>query len=392
MERRVVISGIGLYSCLGTKLDEIGKKLECNKNTLNVGKFLKIEPFNKMYFGVGDIDDPEMSFYRNLEKIELIALKTIGSCLNDSRLTKEDICNMEDKVGLSLSTSLAGIDHIIKSVEVAENAGEWLVYCRRFINLIMSEIGIGGPCYTTSSACAAGTAGVGLGFDMIKSEEVDMCIVGGVDHLSLFSILGFNSLSTLSRGICRPFDLKRNGINLGEGACFFILEEFDHALLRNAPLYGEILGYGLANDAYSMTSPNPDGTAARYAMEMALREAKLKEDEHIYINAHGTGTMANDSMEIKAIREVWNDKRMLVSSTKSRTGHCLGAAGSIELAIALCSLIYKKQYLTFHSELDITENKEIFQGIETECFKYALSNSFAFAGHAASIVIGVIDK
>lgn len=389
MARRVVITGIGITCCLGDGIDEVAYNLEQGISGLKKGNYFDINSFDEVYFGKCRDNGTELTDFKDLEKIEEMAIRTINQCLEDGQLKKEDIAQLNARLGLSLSTSLAGIDHVIKSVESSENKGEWVLYCRRLMSSIMAKIGIGGTCYTTSSACAAGTAGAGVAFDMIRNDSADIFLVGGVDHLSLFSIMGFNSLNTISGEICKPFDSKRDGINLGEGACFFIFEELNHALKRSAAIYGEVLGYGLGNDAYHMTSPDPKGTAAKHAIYMAMKEAEIGKEENIYINAHGTGTQNNDSMELGAIKEIWKNEKIFVSSTKSRTGHCLGAAGSIELAVALCALKFKQAYPTIHSDLDMISDNDIIKGKNFKGdFSYALSNSFAFAGHAASVLIG----
>lgn len=389
MRRRVVITGMGITCCLGENKEEVMNNLDRDISGLNKQTCFNIELLRELYFGKSKSEDIRLEKYEDKEKIEEMAIQTIWQALNDCNMDKAYIEKLSDRVGLSLSSSLAGIDHIIKSAEVSQNRGEWLVYSRRFMNLIMNEIGIKGTCYTTSSACAAGTSGVGIAFDLIRDNELDVAIVGGVDHLSLFSIFGFYALKSLSKEICKPFDNERDGINLGEGACFFILEELDHAIARQATIYGEILGYGLANDAYHMTTPDPNGYGAMLSMNMALDEANLDKNKWIYINAHGTGTKANDAMELDAIRKIWKSENVFVSSTKSRTGHCLGAAGSIELAIAIFSLKYHKVYSTINSKLNMLECNTIIQRDENNYeFQYALSNSYAFGGHTASILIG----
>lgn len=388
MKRRVVITGIGITCCLGEGKEEVRNRLDQEVIGLRKQPNFHIELIKDTYFGKCNFDDTNMEHYEEKEKIEHMAIHTIKEAIEDSLLSKTYIESLADRAGLSLSSSLAGIDHIMKAAEVNQHKGEWLINSRRFTNLIMNEAGIKGTCYTTSSACAAGTAGIGIGYDLICNDDLDLAVVGGVDNLSLFSIFGFYSLKTLCRDICKPFDKERSGINLGEGACFFILEELEHALARRANIYGEILGYGLANDAYHITSPDPEGYGAIAAMKMAINEANIDKNEKIYINAHGTATKANDSMEIEAIKKIWDNDLLFVSSSKSRTGHCLGAAGSIELAISLFSIKYNKFYPTLNSNLDILESYHILKkGENTNRIRYALSNSLAFAGNTASILI-----
>lgn len=388
MSRRVVVTGIGITCCLGETKEEVIYSLDNDICGLKKQDYLNIECLKDLYFGKSKNEDILLENCEDLEKTEYMAIKTIHQALNDSHIEKEYIDKWDDRVGLSLSSSLVGIDHIIKSAEVDQNKGEWLIYSRRFANYIMEQIGIKGTCYTTSSACAAGTAGVGIAFDLVRDNDLDVAIVGGVDELSLFSIFGFYALRNLSKGICKPFDNERDGINLGEGACFLILEELEHAIARETTIYGEILGYGIANDAYHMTAPDPNGYGASLAINMARENVNIDENSRIYINAHGTATKANDAMELDIITKEFGEDNVFVSSTKSRTGHCLGAAGSIELAISLLSVKNKKAYATINSNLNMLENTKIIQNRDkNQKFQYAMSNSYAFGGHAASILI-----
>ncbi|WP_054743363.1 beta-ketoacyl-[acyl-carrier-protein] synthase family protein [Cellulosilyticum ruminicola] len=386
--RRVVVTGIGICCDLGNGKEEVFTRLKAGKNGMRQLDNLDIEPLRRKYFGKSPIAEKMIEQPSDSERIEYMCMDVIEEALADSYLTKEDIEQIDDRFALSLATSLTGIQHIGKSLVYNNEKGDWLLHSRQLLNHIMMKVGVNGSCYLTSSACAAGTAGAGLGFDLIKNDEADIALVGGGDHLSMFSIFGFNTLNTLSKEVCKPFDLERDGINLGEGACFFIFEELEHALNRKADIYGEILGYGLGNDAYNMTSPDPKGIGAKAVMNMALKEGNVPEDEGLYINAHGTGTKVNDIMEIQAVSELGKEREIFLSSTKSMTGHCLGAAGSIELAFTIVSLMNQQTWPTIHSNLDIVEDNKILD--YSKCpfnFKYALSNSFAFAGHAASILV-----
>jgi 3-oxoacyl-[acyl-carrier-protein] synthase II len=243
------------------------------------------------------------------------------------------------------------------------------------------------------SACAAGTAGAGIAFDLIKEGKADVMIAGGADPLTKFACTGFHSLKSLSPTCCTPFDKEHDGIIIGEGSAFFVIENLEHAKKRNAKIYGEILGYSINNEAYHITSPQPSGDGALISMKEALRKSNLSLDKLDYINAHGTATKANDNMELKAITNLLGDKvkDVAISSTKSMTGHCLGAAGSIELAIAMISL--SKGFIPPTSTLrNPQEGFEDYNLVKEKGMKkelnYILSNSFAFAGNTSSIVIG----
>lgn len=388
MSRRVVVTGIGISCSLGDSREEFINSLNLDVTGLKKQEYFQNCGFGSYYFGKSNNDDVILKKVGDWEKIECMALKSIYEALSDSGITSEHISRLGERMGVSLSSSLAGIDHIVKSVAETDTKGEWLLYSRRFMNLIMLETGIRGTCYVTSSACAAGTAGIGIAYDLIRDDVLDIAVAGGVDHLSLFSIFGFHSLRSLSRDRCKPFDKERDGINLGEGSCFLILEEVEHAKRRGASIYGEIAGYGIANDAYHPTTPDPDGYGAARAVHMAVDDWERIKTEMLYINAHGTATAANDAMEMNMIKREFQGMDVFVSSTKSRTGHCLGAAGSIELAIALLSLNQGKAYGTLNSKLDMEGCSELLKHDERkQDFRFAISNSYAFGGHVASIFI-----
>ncbi len=389
MNRRVVITGIGMLCSIGTNKIEVLNALISEKSGLKKSKqCIKYDELKDVKVGECEFNTKEFTDIQSLERLEIMAMKAIDEALIDSRLTIDDIEKKEDRAALSLSTSLAGSSQMLKTLEEPEISDLWSLHSRRFMSRIMNQYKVKGSCYTTSSACAAGTAGAGIGFDLVKNNEADIVIVGGTDHLSMFSVFGFYSLNTLSSDECKPFDVNRDGINIGEGSAFFIFEELECARNRGVDrFYGEVLGYGLANDAYHMTSPNPSGEGAYQVMKAALEDSGIGKEEVDYINAHGTGTKANDQMEISAINRLFQEN-VKVSSTKSRVGHCLGAAGSIEIGICLFALS-KDIYPHTKNSYDFIEEGKKMLDRETskKQVNCILSNSFAFAGNLASIVI-----
>ena len=200
-------------------------------------------------------------------------------------------------------------------------------------------------------------------------------------------------MKSLAEGPCQPFDVDRTGINLGEASAFFIFEELEHAQRRGAVILAEVMGHCSKNEAYHITSPNPKGEGATIAMKGAFADAGVDLSsitEPIYVNMHGTGTVANDTMELLAIEDTFKDNEVYFSSTKSRTGHCLGAAGSIELAISVLSLEQGKVYATINTQNPVEMPGNIHGIYGDNCkvdFDYVVSNSFAFAGNTSSIVL-----
>lgn len=383
MKRRVVITGVGIICSLGNGKENIyryfGDKKNCSmKDLKNVGNYEKL---NEKKAGYVALDEKDIKSEDDLDKSERMARIAIDEAFKDAMI---DYSTNEEEIALSLSTSVAGSDYLNKYVMNEE--AKWILNSKAYTARICKDYRITGGAYTTSSACASGTAGVAVAYDLVKMGKYNLILCGGMDHIANISIYGFNALGTLSCDICKPFDQKRDGINIGEGSAFFIIEEYNHAVLRKAKIYGEIVGYGLSNDAYHITSPDPSGKGAEMAMRMSLQKVD-KDNSNIYVNAHGTGTKANDDMEIKAIQAVFEDRKIFMTSTKSLTGHCLGAAGSIELALSLLFLKEGTIPRTYNSSGDLLKNTHIINGENEMQIDTVISNSFAFGGNNATIAV-----
>jgi 3-oxoacyl-[acyl-carrier-protein] synthase II len=249
----------------------------------------------------------------------------------------------------------------------------------------MEKFGINAPAQVIANACASGTNAIGHAFNAIRTGRYQRILAGGYDALSELVFVGFDSLQAATPEKCRPFDSNRSGMVLGEGAALFALEEFESARRRGAEILGEIIGYGISTDNHHLTQPNPDGSGPRRAMEQALAQAELKPKQIGYINAHGTGTVLNDTAEGKAIMELFGE--VPVSSTKSMMGHSLGAAGAIEAVVSLLAL--QHQFLPPNinfREAELSLNIVANQPRDAQ-FDCAVSNSFGFGGTNATIVL-----
>jgi 3-oxoacyl-[acyl-carrier-protein] synthase II len=252
----------------------------------------------------------------------------------------------------------------------------------------LEAFSLGTPCEIIANACASGTNAIGHAFHCIRAGRYRSVLAGGYDALCELVFVGFDSLQAATPDKCRPFDSKRTGMVLGEGAAILALEEWNSAEDRGAQIVAEIVGYGISTDNHHLTQPNPSGIGARNAMAQALQSAGVRPDEVDYINAHGTATPFNDSAEAKAIQELF-PSRPPVSSTKSMMGHSLGAAGAIEAVV--CLLAIQQSFLppniNFTSagtdiDLNIVANKASEGTVRT-----AVSNSFGFGGTNASIIL-----
>jgi 3-oxoacyl-[acyl-carrier-protein] synthase II len=251
--------------------------------------------------------------------------------------------------------------------------------------------GISAPCQVIANACASGTNAIGHAFECVRSGRYKRVLTGGYDALSELVFVGFDSLQASTPEKCRPFDRGRTGMVLGEGAAILALENLDAARARGARVLAEIIGYGMSNDNFHLTQPDPSGIGPRRAMERALESAQISADAIDYINAHGTATLFNDAAEGKAISELFG--RVPVSSTKGMMGHSLGAAGAIEVIVCLLALQHQSLpgNINFRApdeniDLNIIANKARRAALRT-----VLSNSFGFGGTNASIAIGKFE-
>jgi 3-oxoacyl-[acyl-carrier-protein] synthase II len=252
----------------------------------------------------------------------------------------------------------------------------------------LEKFGIDAPAQVIANACASGTNAIGVAFNAIRSGHHQRILAGGYDAISELVFVGFDSLQASTQEKCRPFDAKRSGMVLGEGAALLALEDLESAQSRGAQILGEVAGYGISTDNHHLTQPNPDGSGPRRAMEQALAGAAITPNRVGYINAHGTATVFNDAAEGKAIGEIFGNAAP-VSSSKSMMGHSLGAAGAIEAVFTLLALQHSflPPNINFR-EIDPTLDLNIVANESRPAdFDYALSNSFGFGGTNAAILL-----
>jgi 3-oxoacyl-[acyl-carrier-protein] synthase II len=250
------------------------------------------------------------------------------------------------------------------------------------------RLGLTGPKETVVMACASGAASIALGADLIRAGVVSTALVGGVDALTHICFMGFNALKLLDPAPCRPFDLERRGMSIGEAAAFLVIEDADHCRARGGRAHARLAGYGMTTDAYHVTAPHPEGEGMIHAMRQALEDAGLAASDVGYVNAHGTGTPQNDRAEALALRRVFGEGGVLISSTKSLVGHTMAAAGSVEAAATILALQ--------HGLLPPTANLEqVDPEVPFDCLPgvarpaevaAALSNSFGFGGQNVSLI------
>lgn len=302
-----------------------------------------------------------------------------------------------DEAGVVVATSLGGAlaleEYVAQAAAAQRPDPELLIRLPQstVAGALASHFGFSGECATIASACAAGTNAVGYAFDLIRYGHLRRVLVGGVDPFTRLSFSGFHALRSLSRDGCRPFSEDRDGLVIGEGASFCVLEDLEDARERRATLYAEVLGYGISNDCYHTTTPHPEGDGAVRSMLVGLEDAGIGPDDIDYVNAHGTATPANDPMEVKALERVFGGRArpLPVSSIKSMIGHGLGAAGSLEFAACLIALREGVMPPTLGCTKPIAGGWIDFLPRPRRAkIDTVMSSSFAFAGNTAVVVAG----
>ena len=370
---RVVITGMGVISSLGNNIDTFWSNIKAGK--CGITQLTKLDPEQypcKVASEVTDFDAGEFMDKREAKRMDLFTQYAMAACKQAIDQSKVDFSSIDpDRAGVIFGSGIGGGETFEQQCSVLESRGPGRVspFCIPMLisNMASGQIairwGIKGINHVVVSACASGTSAVGEAFRNIKDGYADVIITGGSEAAVIpLAFAGFCSMKAMSTNpdpnrASIPFDAQRDGFVLGEGAGALVLEELEHAKRRGAPIIAEIAGFGATDDAYHITSPEPTGDGAARAMKLAVKEAGLTPDEVDYINAHGTSTPLNDSFETKAIKSAFGESayNLLVSSTKSMTGHLLGAAGGIEAII--CALALQDGFVpaTIHYEVPDTE-------------------------------------
>ncbi|MCK4912491.1 MAG: beta-ketoacyl-ACP synthase II [Candidatus Omnitrophica bacterium] len=406
--RRVVITGCGVISPVGNEKGSFWDSLTNGKS--GVGKITNFDATEFDSKIAGEVNDFILPSHfspkdeRKTPRFVQFALKAAEEAIADCGL---DISQVDPyQIGTIIGSGVGSLETIEREHKILLEKGPRRLSPFMIPMLITNEAAghvairfkLKGINYCTVTACASGAHAIGQGYRDIKSGNATLMACGGAEACVVpLGVGGFCALKALSKRndepqkASRPFDLERNGFVIAEGAGIVVLEELEHAKKRGAYIYGELSGYGATCDAFHITAPDPDGGAATKAISLALDEAKVSRDEKIYLNAHGTSTKLNDAMETKAVKSVFGShaKDVLISSTKSMTGHTLGAAGAIEF-IACCLALKNKiippsiNYENPDPECDLnyTPNEA-----RSENVKVVMSNSLGFGGHNATLVI-----
>jgi len=406
VKRRVVVTGLGAVSPLGIGVSETWKRIIAGES--GITRITKFDASNLPSQIAGEVKGfkPEefmpAKLISRMDTFIQYAIAGTEMALEDARLPKKDL---GDEVGVIIGVGMGGVGQVEHYTRILDEKGYKRV-TPFFIPMIIPNMAAGqiailygakGPNLAVCTACAAGNHAIGEAFRMIREGKVKAMICGGTEALiTPLTVAGFSVMKALStrndepEKASRPFEAKRDGFVIAEGCGILILEELEFAKSRGAKIYAEVLGYGCNADAYHMTAPTPEGEGAAKCIELALLDAGLKPEEVDYINAHGTSTPLGDISETKAIKRVFGDHayKLMVSSTKSMTGHLLGGAGGLEAVITIKALEEGIVPPTINYEepdpecdLDYVPNKARKADI-----KIALSNAFGFGGTNACLI------
>lgn len=413
MKRRVVVTGLGVISPVGNDVETFWNSLISGKS--GIGPITSFDVSEYPVKIAGEVKDFDATQYmdrkeaRRMDRFTHFAIAAAKQALAHAEIDMDQVD--PDRVGVYIGSGIGGLATMETQFRVLLDRGPKRV-SPFFIPMMIANMASGqvsihtgakGPNSSAISACATGTHSLGDAFKIIQRGDADVMIAGGAEaSITPMAVAGFSSMHALSTRndeptkASRPFDKNRNGFVMGEGAGILILESLEHAQKRGATIYAEMVGYGMTADAYHLTSPAPEGEGASRAMTRAIADAGLKPEDIGYINAHGTSTGLNDKNETDAIKKTFGEHayRLAISSTKSMTGHLLGAAGGIEAIASVLAL--KEQILppTINYEepdpdcdLDYVPNEARKVSIDA-----ALSNSLGFGGHNATIVFRKYDE
>lgn len=407
MKKRVVITGLGCVTPVGNGKDNFWSNIKsgvCGIDTLT--RFDATSFQTQVAAQVNDFNGEDYINKKELKRLDRFTQYAIASAkmaVEDSKLNLESV--NRDRVGVIIGSGIGGVETIEEQHNVLLNKGNKRV-SPFFVPMMIGNMAAGqvsihlgakGPNTNVCTACASGTHSIGDAFKTIQRGDADIMVAGGSEAaITPLAFSGFCNMKAMStrnddpKTSSRPFDKDRDGFVMGEGSGVVILEELEHALSRDAKIYAEVVGYGLTADAYHMTTPAEDGDGATRSMTMALEDGNVPLDEVDYINAHGTSTPYNDRLETLAIKNVFKEKAydLCVSSTKSMTGHLLGAAGAVEAVICAMSIYDKFIPPTINVQnidKDLDLDYVLDKGKEKEV-RYAMSNSLGFGGHNATLV------
>ncbi|WP_025562460.1 beta-ketoacyl-ACP synthase II [Psychromonas sp. SP041] len=407
-KRRVVVTGLGMISPVGNTVEQSWQAVQAGKSGISNIEHFDTEKFSTKFAGlIKDFNVEEYMPKKEARKMDLFIQYGVAAAeqaFQDSGLEVTD--ENAERIGVAIGSGIGGLGIIEANKDNFAKSGPRKIspffVPATIINMISGHVsinkGLKGPNIAVTTACTTGTHSIGLGARMIQHGDADVMFVGGAEKASTeMGMGGFGAARALStrndspETASRPWDESRDGFVLGDGAGVLVIEEYEHAKARGAKIYAEFVGFGMSGDAYHMTSPPESGAGAALSMKNAIRDAGIEATDIQYINAHGTSTPAGDIAETQAVKGIWGDaaQSVMMSSTKSMTGHLLGAAGAIEAIFSVLAIKDQVAPPTINlknpsegCDLDyVTDGKARPSHIE-----YALSNSFGFGGTNGTLI------
>lgn len=396
-KNRCVVTGLGLICALGDNVEECWENAVSGISGIRDVTVINTDNCYAKKGAVNDMTDSELS-EENYDRSSLLCIKAAAEALKDADISPDG----DSDIGVIVGNCVGGAASIDSYFRAVKEKGEENVPREELLkmpasaiaNNVSAHFGLKGITANIVNACAAGTISLSYACDLIRSGEAEIFLAGGSDAFTSLAFAGFHALHALDEHPCSPFN-RSSGITLGEGAGMLVIESCEHALQRGAKIYCEVLGSGVSSDAHHITAPRPDGEGQMSAIKKALAGSGLQPEDIDYINAHGTGTAKNDEAEFLSLHRIFDcSDKLSVSSTKSMTGHCLGAAGSIEAVFTVKAMqegiVPPTVGYTAEDKAALEEKAGKIDFIPNESRKkelfYAMSNSFAFGGNNASII------
>ncbi|MCE7059651.1 beta-ketoacyl-[acyl-carrier-protein] synthase family protein [Dyadobacter sp. CY343] len=396
---RVLVTGMGIISAIGENLSQNHESLRAGRTGIGDATYFESQYASKLPFGECRISNDKLKALLGLEdslgytRTCLLASKAFEEAIQDAGLTKEQLSDA-DTAFISASTvgGMCLTDQLYDDANMKSSGSEYLdAYgCSAHTLRLVDRYQISGFTDTINTACSSSANAIMLGARLIKTGRAKRVIVGGVDSLAKYTVNGFNALKILSESACKPFDENRDGLNLGEGAAYLVLESEECAAGKK--VYAEMLGYGNANDAYHPSAMSDEAIGAIRCMKEAITMAGIGSEEIDYVNAHGTGTNNNDDVELFGLHELFGEIPPF-NSTKSFTGHTLGAAGAVEAIYSILSILHSELYpsLNISNPVKTFDTAPLMEFEANRPIRYALSNSFGFGGNCTSLVFGRVN-
>jgi 3-oxoacyl-[acyl-carrier-protein] synthase II len=408
MRNRVVVTGLGCVTPVGIGKDVFWNSLLEGKS--GIGRITRFDPTDYATQIAGEVKDFDPSQFidkkeaKRMDRFTQYAVASAKMAIEDAKLDLE--AEDRQRIGTIIGTGIGGMETLSDQSDVLANKGPGrmspffvpMMIANMAAGQVAITFGLQGPATCVVTACATGTNAIGDAFRMIRHGYADVMVAGGAEAAIIpLAVGGFCAMKAMStrnddpQKASRPFERDRDGFVMGDGAGVVVLESLEHAQKRGATILAEVVGYGANDDAYHITAPAPEGTQQARCMAMALEDAGLKPEDVDYINAHGTSTPLNDKGETIAVKRVFGDhaKKLAINSTKSMTGHLLGAAGGVELIVCVQSIRNSMVHPTINLDnpdpeldLDYVPHKARAMNVNV-----ALSNNFGFGGHNATIIV-----